>query len=120
MALLDFGWNLMGYSPMNGYSEVLSSVKNMFNSGADHKQGDLKSIAILFAFQVIVPGAIKLISYTANSVDGYLDNAHANNASAPSLIIPNATPDIATTIPTGPAINDIALVVSTQQLESVE
>jgi hypothetical protein len=56
----------------NSVSGPLESIKSILFGDGGNRQEDIKTLAIFIAFQVLVPGAIKLISYAANSVDVYL------------------------------------------------
>lgn len=102
----------------NSAGGPLESIKNILGGEGSHRHEDIKTLAILFAFQVLVPGAIKLISYAANSVDTYFASSDGNPLG--EIITPTVSTDTTPNTSGIILVNDQTLVEGVQTTTSSE
>ena len=119
MAIFDDGDIFGGSQSGNYLSGPLESIKSILLGENGNRQEDIKTLAIFVAFQVLVPSAIKLISYAANSIEVYLGHSQndvlGGNTLSPETIIesgPGSTIEV--------IICDPSLVDAIQQTNAPE
>lgn len=98
----------------NSASGALDYIRSILGGEGSHRQEDLKTLAILFAFKVLVPGAIALISYAAHSADVYFAGSDSNPLGEviPATLATNTDLDTGGVTP----VNDPILVEGVQTI----
>ena len=79
----------------NSAGGALDYIRSILGGEGSNRQEDLKTLAILFAFKVLVPGAIALISYAAHNADVYFAGSDSNPLGEviPPTLDTNTDPD---------------------------
>lgn len=114
MAIFDDGDIFGGSQSGNYLSGPLESIKSILLGENGNRQEDIKTLAIFIAFQVLVPSAIKLISYAANSADVYFGHSQ-NDVLGDNTLSPETIIDSGAGSTVGLITNDPSLVDGIQQ-----